>query len=362
MQLHYQLRNLRSEYWDGASPDWYETPAWQQFAEQAVKVIPAMIGAGGHYAGLHVARERELGQSVGAAYTADHGGVIIWRATSAAMMQKFLRGDYRQFDERTQLAFLARIKLELAMFLHEGIHGTGSPDQETFERDYVRDVRSPQLTAMKEGVTDLAARTWLDRFIVTMGLDRIDPRLRAMSLPDGVGYPGQVEVMRAVITGCARAQGHGFEDELLRVLRDGAGSRALSLMLQRTYAAQGITGVAAQRAVSEAMPAVVGQAYASYRSYMGMLQQSEERYVGPDEVSSGFAMLRRDGKARGERALAQLAEIGQRWSRPVPQPVTPAWSTRRPVWIPHLDRGVLHLHAVPQPAVPQSRPVFVLAG
>src|SRR5690349_5327692 len=129
----------------------------QEFADAADAAVPQLFGSTSHLAKIQITPDRELPPHVGAAYTVQDQGTMIWRESSAKNFEQFLDGSYRRMSDREQVQFLKELKIDLMMFFHEAVHSQGSPDREVFEDDFVNGVLNDGIRAFKEGITQVAA-------------------------------------------------------------------------------------------------------------------------------------------------------------------------------------------------------------
>ncbi len=217
----------------------------QRFALSVFDAVSQVFASTPHIEGIRVLSDEqmatEVGAHAGAAYSAESGGVLLWRDSSRKVFAGFLTGQYLDLPEAYQIRVLREVKIELLMLVHEAIHAQGPANREEFEHDYINGILDEGIRAFKEGITEAAAEATVNEVIQKLGLDKYDKRLLDLPTPDIGAYPGQTIAMVQVIAGVARDQHRSGRDELNDIVRDGCGNVALDRMIRRYVSSSGGT-------------------------------------------------------------------------------------------------------------------------
>ena len=127
---------------------------------------------------------------------------------------------------------LAMVKTHVATLVAKTAHGLGPPDAALMQAEWDAYWRHPHIHTITSGIAELVAELYVDRFIVATELSLIDPRLLEVQ-PLRTRFVAQTTMLRIVLTEVAHDLGTTLDDEVARVVRDGASQLAVWRLVQR---------------------------------------------------------------------------------------------------------------------------------
>lgn len=134
--------------------------------------------------------------------------------------------------EREELSLVRDAALTL---FKQEIRAVGPADSRLMGAEWESYWRYPYLHAFHEGVDEMAARMFLDRYLDETGLATIDRRIKGVPLPDlaDVHFGAYTSAVRECVRSAIGITGGTFDGEVAALVRDGAGELALRRMSMR---------------------------------------------------------------------------------------------------------------------------------
>ena len=290
-----------------------DTDRVAQFVNSLVDAAAQTVGATSHVQRVELVGPDDLPEHVAAQYSPLNGGRIMWQEESAAILDAFLSGRYRQgTSPQEQLFFLSQVRGEMQVLFHEVLHSIGVADELQFLAGFMRDSRSPGLRAALEGSNELIAQAFLPTMIERLGLDRVDPRIAKVPTPDMGAYPGQVAAMYQIYSAAAEVTGTTITEQLIDAARLESGGAAMLQLVQRCLATRGMDRD--PEAVTTVGRQILNELGACQQEFFATLEEGG-RPGAPRPTRASIArdlrVLRQQGTAHGRRAVAVLGRVLQ---------------------------------------------------
>lgn len=175
-----------------------------------------------------------------------HGRLRIHRSV-AEQLERFVRGDYSTMEPGrvdAEMAALAGVKAAVLTLFKEEIRALGPADPGLMRAEWDAYWKLPYVQGFSEGVREVAAQLFLDRFVRELQLDRRDCRLLNVNPPDvDRCFRRYSEAARAAIGEVADITGADFDEEVRSLVRDGQGELAMRRMcLRRVQSEPALSG------------------------------------------------------------------------------------------------------------------------